>query len=811
MQLKEEKDNQVKLKSLQQKLESSEEWLAEAMTLNDELQQQLSATQAQIAQLEIKNKELQSFLSHSLDQEKLATDKEELGDRDGGNERVVFEATETMHQSSEDITASIVVFKQAKLTKKAVKAGISFLEFFALNETLDSPEQPRRGSDTSSMSDISSLPLNLPTLEEGASALFETSSNYSNESTSVQAAAALHYDLEKKAEETKENEDEFEDKLKEFFQKCIDDEGGNMPDSEEADTRCTSMEMQKFLSMLFPCTFEAPPESTVCSESESDDDEDYDMDFLPKIPAPGNNVTYSLFTVRQERSTGDTDSRVRTGIKMLVRTSIHGYEWDRRRKQPRQIHTSLKLEHQPNLGAQMTSCSEITREWMALLIRPNTNLCRDPMYHLHLGYKHSSAESGPTSLVPYSPIDTQIATPYHIENKLIPAMKQNKKKANRNKKKKKLVAKMAPHKAGLKKQHSSSLHNKTQQKKTESSNNSEYSDASEIEVEPVVKMVAKIDVEKPPLKSHIVESESSVSSQISVGKMLDTEIIKIEDKTKQSHSPIGALKSAGSSEVFHFAAAPKVLDCKVSSVERNKVQRVTPVQSIHKLPQSTSPHIPGVTPKVLVKETFNKPTYPYQAKTNVDGPENSSLHHKLPQTVSMSRSNVRPKVLATKTASKSMNQHQAKSNVHPLSAATNISQMYSSDVKFKPLKTGVLLMPTSSETSIQGHKMTPISNKSLQKFKVAGSTAETQQYLSVKSEKHELPIQIKTEKFTEIKFLDLMQIEGGGAMQKNILQLSFFGVDRCTPTRTWENTTVALSPLSADVRELSDQSEWGGL
>ncbi|KAF4517420.1 hypothetical protein B566_EDAN005029 [Ephemera danica] len=74
---------ELELVAVQQELRGTEEQLAEAMKINEDLQLQVSATQARVAEFEEEAREVQTLLSHSREQcatfkEELATVKEEL-------------------------------------------------------------------------------------------------------------------------------------------------------------------------------------------------------------------------------------------------------------------------------------------------------------------------------------------------------------------------------------------------------------------------------------------------------------------------------------------------------------------------------------------------------------------------------------------------------------------------------------------------------------------------------------------------------------------------------------------------------------
>lgn len=62
-------------------------------------------------------------------------------------------------------------------------------------------------------------------------------------------------------------------------------------------------------------------------------------------------------------------------IRILVRSQYHGFQ-ERDQGAPHFVHLGLKLEWSSQYGAEMTTLSEATRDWVALTFRPEATLLR---------------------------------------------------------------------------------------------------------------------------------------------------------------------------------------------------------------------------------------------------------------------------------------------------------------------------------------------------------------------------------------------------------------------------------------------------
>ncbi|XP_065337397.1 little elongation complex subunit 2-like [Cloeon dipterum] len=112
----------------------------------------------------------------------------------------------------------------------------------------------------------------------------------------------------------------------------------------------------------------ASNDNTICDDVEMQD-EDSESECFPLPPPPNQNVTYGLYSL----CSSDGEGRK---INLVVRSSYHAYEMKNGRDKPSFLHLSVKLEHQPEYGAQCTTISEISREWMALKLRKGAALAR---------------------------------------------------------------------------------------------------------------------------------------------------------------------------------------------------------------------------------------------------------------------------------------------------------------------------------------------------------------------------------------------------------------------------------------------------
>ncbi|XP_059488422.1 uncharacterized protein LOC132204145 [Neocloeon triangulifer] len=107
-------------------------------------------------------------------------------------------------------------------------------------------------------------------------------------------------------------------------------------------------------------------------EEEASDDEEIqnaqEEDF-PLMPPPNANIVYGLYSIEERGHS------VRP-INLVVRSSYHAYEIKSGSDEKNYLHFSVKLEEQPEYGAQCTTISEVSREWMALSLRKGSMLCR---------------------------------------------------------------------------------------------------------------------------------------------------------------------------------------------------------------------------------------------------------------------------------------------------------------------------------------------------------------------------------------------------------------------------------------------------
>ncbi|XP_059477581.1 uncharacterized protein LOC132197963 isoform X2 [Neocloeon triangulifer] len=90
------------------------------------------------------------------------------------------------------------------------------------------------------------------------------------------------------------------------------------------------------------------------------------------------NHTYSLWCLEHERTSRNADSawgRQGCPIRLLVRSQCHGFQ-ERDQAAPLFVHLGVKLEHRPEWGAELLNQSEIMRDWVATLLRPEAMLLR---------------------------------------------------------------------------------------------------------------------------------------------------------------------------------------------------------------------------------------------------------------------------------------------------------------------------------------------------------------------------------------------------------------------------------------------------
>ena len=86
-----------------------------------------------------------------------------------------------------------------------------------------------------------------------------------------------------------------------------------------------------------------------------------------KPPLPGTNVSYRLWRLYDKAGLGGRDK----GLRVVVRSKVAGVT-----KEDRVVTPSVKVEHQSEFGAEQVTASQVTREWISTLVRPNSSLSR---------------------------------------------------------------------------------------------------------------------------------------------------------------------------------------------------------------------------------------------------------------------------------------------------------------------------------------------------------------------------------------------------------------------------------------------------
>ena len=86
-----------------------------------------------------------------------------------------------------------------------------------------------------------------------------------------------------------------------------------------------------------------------------------------KPPLPGTNVSYRLWRLYDKVAPAGREK----GLRVLVRSKVAGVT-----KEDRLVTPSVKVEHQSHFGAEQVTASQVTREWVATLLRPASTLCR---------------------------------------------------------------------------------------------------------------------------------------------------------------------------------------------------------------------------------------------------------------------------------------------------------------------------------------------------------------------------------------------------------------------------------------------------
>ena len=83
-----------------------------------------------------------------------------------------------------------------------------------------------------------------------------------------------------------------------------------------------------------------------------------------KPPLSGTNVSYRLWKLYDKAAPGRT-------FRVLVRSKVAGVT-----KEDKMLTPSVKMEHQPQFGAEQVTASQASREWISTLLRPGSALAR---------------------------------------------------------------------------------------------------------------------------------------------------------------------------------------------------------------------------------------------------------------------------------------------------------------------------------------------------------------------------------------------------------------------------------------------------
>ena len=103
-----------------------------------------------------------------------------------------------------------------------------------------------------------------------------------------------------------------------------------------------------------------------------------------KLPVEGTNVNYSLWKLARkadlnENRKSERNSTSIDSLSVLIRTSFHGVrlECNPQNANIPQLYTvDCKLENQARFGAEQVSQSELAKQWIATMLRPNSKLAR---------------------------------------------------------------------------------------------------------------------------------------------------------------------------------------------------------------------------------------------------------------------------------------------------------------------------------------------------------------------------------------------------------------------------------------------------
>ncbi|KAK1129044.1 hypothetical protein K0M31_020177 [Melipona bicolor] len=87
------------------------------------------------------------------------------------------------------------------------------------------------------------------------------------------------------------------------------------------------------------------------------------------------SISYDLFTIGPQSEQSEMMKNVIKKYKILVRTKTHGFEILKNKVQ-RLLLLTPKLEHQADLGAEIVTLEEASKQWISLIFRPHTYLAR---------------------------------------------------------------------------------------------------------------------------------------------------------------------------------------------------------------------------------------------------------------------------------------------------------------------------------------------------------------------------------------------------------------------------------------------------
>ena len=103
-----------------------------------------------------------------------------------------------------------------------------------------------------------------------------------------------------------------------------------------------------------------------------------------KLPVEGTNVDYSLWKLAKKADPNEIKKAERNplsidSLSVLIRTSFHGVRLETNPQNtniPQFYTVDCKLENQATFGAEQVSQSELAKQWIATMLRPNSKLAR---------------------------------------------------------------------------------------------------------------------------------------------------------------------------------------------------------------------------------------------------------------------------------------------------------------------------------------------------------------------------------------------------------------------------------------------------